>query len=129
MNRSNRFFQLAVLMGLSGMTLGVIMGLRNDFALAPAHAHINLLGWVSMSLYGLFYRTFPRAAETRLAAAHFWLNVGGVIVMVASLAMMLSGDRRFAAPLDAASAVVLASMVIFAAIVFRATTARDAPAD
>ena len=32
------------------------MGMNNDFTLAPAHAHNNLLGWVSMAIYGLYFR-------------------------------------------------------------------------
>ena len=123
MNRSNRFFQLAALMGLTGMALGVFMGARHDFSLAPVHAHINLLGWVSMSLYAVFYRLHPDAARSRLAAAHFWINLAGVLILVISLAMLLRGDLRFNPPLEAASAAVLASMALFVAIVFRATRA------
>ncbi len=29
-------------------------------SLSPAHAHLNLLGWVTMTLYGLYHRGAPR---------------------------------------------------------------------
>ena len=49
--------------------LGIAMAMRQDFTLAPAHAHLNLLGWVSMALYGLYYRGAavirPRLAWTQ----------------------------------------------------------------
>jgi hypothetical protein len=45
---------------LIGMGLGIAMGISQDFSLTPVHAHLNLLGWVSMLLYGLYYR--PRAS-------------------------------------------------------------------
>jgi hypothetical protein len=51
---SNRFMLFAIAAGVGGMTLGFGMGVTQDFRLAPAHAHMNLLGWVSMFLYGLF---------------------------------------------------------------------------
>ena len=42
------FFAAAVF-ALTGMSLGIAMGMREDFTLAPVHAHINLLGWVSLA--------------------------------------------------------------------------------
>jgi hypothetical protein len=36
------------------MSGGILMAIAQDFTLAPAHAHLNLLGWVTMALYGLF---------------------------------------------------------------------------
>ena len=45
-------FVAAALCGLSGMSLGIWMGMHEDFTLAPVHAHINLLGWVTLALYG-----------------------------------------------------------------------------
>jgi hypothetical protein len=31
---------------LAGMLAGIVMGIKQDFALAPAHAHLNLVGGV-----------------------------------------------------------------------------------
>jgi hypothetical protein len=42
-------FVAAALAALGGMGLGLYMGLAHDFTLAPAHAHLNLLGWGSWS--------------------------------------------------------------------------------
>ncbi len=38
-------FICAALAGLTGVSLGIWMGLARDFTLAPVHAHVNLLGW------------------------------------------------------------------------------------
>ena len=43
--------------------LGIYMGMHEDFTLAPVHAHINLLGWVTLALYGLYHRGVERAAQ------------------------------------------------------------------
>ena len=56
----------AALCGLSGISLGIWMGMHEDFTLAPVHAHINLLGWVTLALYGLYHRGVERASN-RLA--------------------------------------------------------------
>jgi len=125
MRISHTFLRLAVVCGVVGMGCGVGMGISQDFTLAPAHAHLNLLGWVSMTLYALFYERFPLAARSRVAVAHLALNAVGVVVQVGGLALVVSG-RHWAAPLLAAGAsAVMASMLLFAAIVFRATGARQ----
>jgi cbb3-type cytochrome oxidase subunit 1 len=121
---SNNFLRLAVIAAVIGMIWGNIMGATHDHTTSSAHAHLNLLGWVSMTLYGLFYRVVPSAAG-RLAVAHFWINLLGVVIMIPSLAVILVQDPRFlpiaAITLPLAGMLVLASMVLFAVIVFRAT--------
>jgi cbb3-type cytochrome oxidase subunit 1 len=121
---SDRFLQLGVIAALIGMAMGAAMGATKDFTLAPAHAHLNLLGWVSMMIYGLFYRAVPSAAQGRLAAAQFWLAVAGVLVLVPSLVLELMGRREAEAGLAVGSVITLVSMVLFAAVVFGATRRR-----
>src|SRR5689334_11480576 len=60
-------FRFSVSSGLAGMGFGIFMGVTQDFMLAPAHAHLNLLGFVTMFLSALYYRAFPEAAAMRLA--------------------------------------------------------------
>ena len=38
---------VAAIAALCGMSLGIFMATHQDFTLAPAHAHLNLLGWVT----------------------------------------------------------------------------------
>ena len=87
----------------------------------PVHAHVNLLGWVSMLLYGLFYRTIPRAAEGTLPVVHFWLSLVSLLAMIPLLSMFLLGNAAYDIPLGIASIALWLSMLLFAVIVFRAT--------
>jgi hypothetical protein len=118
---SDRFLQLGVLFALLGMGLGVWMGKTEDLTLAPVHAHINLLGWVSMLLYGLLYRAIPRAAVGVLPTIHFWLSLASLLLLIPTLAGFLLGNKGMVAPLAVASIGVWLSMVLFTVIVFRAT--------
>ena len=52
---------------VAGMLAGIDMGIRQDFLLAPAHAHLNLVGGVLLFLFGLYYRLIPEAGMTTLA--------------------------------------------------------------
>jgi hypothetical protein len=56
---SAAFFMTGALCVLIGMCWGMAMAGAQNFALAPAHAHLNLLGWVTMSIYGTFYALTP----------------------------------------------------------------------
>jgi hypothetical protein len=59
-------FRISVSLGLIGIVLGIVMGVRQDFALMPAHAHLNLLGFVTLFLSALYYRVVPEAAASGL---------------------------------------------------------------
>jgi hypothetical protein len=118
---SDRFLQVGVLFALCGMALGVWMGKTGDFVLSPVHAHINLLGWVSMLLYGLFYRAIPSAAEGTLPVVHFWLSLVSLMAMIPLLSMFLLGHAAYDMPLGIVSMAQWLSMFLFSLIVFRAT--------
>lgn len=108
------FFAVAPIYVLIGMSFGVYMGAAADFTLAPAHAHLNLIGWVTMALYGTFY-ALARGASTRLAWTTFWLNNVAISIMFPSLAMVLTyGERSaFVSPLIVSEFLGLGAMLCF----------------
>jgi cbb3-type cytochrome oxidase subunit 1 len=73
--RYRDFLRIAVIYALVAMFLGITMGIREDFTQASTHAHLNLVGWVSMALYALVYRQYPAAAQSRFAMLHFWILI------------------------------------------------------
>ena len=52
---------VSVVVLLIGMLAGIVMGIQKNFVLAPAHAHLNLVGGVLLFLFGLYYRLVPAA--------------------------------------------------------------------
>lgn len=129
---SNTFLRLAVLFALIGVSLGYWMGMTQQFGLSPVHAHINLLGWASMFLYGLFYRVFPQAGEGLLPRIHLALAAVGLPVMMLGLAIKLAPIPSLLAAevpmLIAGPTMILLGMAVFAFIVFRATGGKPAAA-
>ena len=121
------FLRIGVVAGLCGMTLGIAMGASGDHSQMPLHAHVNLIGWVTMVLYGLVYRVVPEAAENALARWQFALAVGGLAIILPGLALIGMNDHqtgtRFAI---IGSFLTLAAMMLFAVIVFRATRKESA---
>jgi hypothetical protein len=114
MNRLDlKFLLLGAIMLTAGVTLGVIMGIRHDFSLAPVHAHINLVGWASLSLFGIVYRLYPDLARSRLAALLFILAAPSAILFPIGIALSILYDRPLVAIV--AALLWLAGVVLFLA--------------
>lgn len=120
-NISNWFFRLAVVYLMVGVSLGIAMAASHDHSMFPVHAHLNLLGWVSMCLFALFYRAWPAAAESRLARFHFWLYVPAHFVQMIALAILFRGVPSIEPLLGIVSVVVALGMLCFAFIVWKYT--------
>jgi hypothetical protein len=114
---------VSVVILLAGMLAGIDMGIRQDFVLAPAHAHLNLVGGVLLFLFGLYYRLIPAAGASMLAKVQGWLHIVGGILFPAGVAMVLLKGPSFEAAPIVGSLIVVAAMALFAVIVFR--TARN----
>ncbi len=115
--------RVSVVVLLFGMLAGIAMGIQQNFMLAPAHSHLNLVGGVLLFLFGLYYRLFPVAGTTALAKLQGWLHIVGAILFPAGVALvLLKGPSFEAAPIVGALTVV-AAMALFAIIVFRTSRA------
>ena len=90
MSRVTKLFILASLIYLSiGVTIGVLLTVLPDAIgwLLAMHAHTNLLGWVSMMIFGVSYHVLPRFSgrplySERLAGLHFILSNTGLIGLI-----------------------------------------------
>ncbi|HET7197492.1 MAG TPA: hypothetical protein VFI86_02415 [Burkholderiales bacterium] len=69
MKASSLSFRAAVLFVLAGMAWGIQMAVSGNHQAFPAHAHLNLLGWVSLFLFGVFYHLHPQLDGSRAALA------------------------------------------------------------
>jgi ABC-type transport system involved in cytochrome c biogenesis permease subunit len=107
------FFTVAALCALAGMLWGILMASSNDFTTAPAHAHLNLLGWASLAIMGGFYALADDHAPRFLGWLNFALSSLGVVVIVPALADMLGGDKSVEPIVAAGSVLALAGMAVF----------------
>jgi hypothetical protein len=115
--------RVSVVILLVGMIAGIVMGIREDFTLAPAHAHLNLVGGVLLFLFGLYYRLVPRAGADVLARAQGWLHIIGSILFPVGIAVVVLKGTAFIVLPIAGSLIVLAALALFAVIVFRTSRA------
>jgi cbb3-type cytochrome oxidase subunit 1 len=108
-----RFLKIAAVYLALGVSMGLAMGIMQNFALHPVHAHINLLGWATMALAGVIYVLFPAAATTRLAKIHFWIHNIALPVMMVALSLVLTGHEKALYALEPASTAMVVGLVLF----------------
>ncbi|HSC18868.1 MAG TPA: hypothetical protein VLC74_08140 [Rhizomicrobium sp.] len=119
---SAAFFVTGGLLLLTGMMLGEYMGAHEDFALSPLHAHINLLGWVTLALYGTFYTLTKDTYSPRLAWTNYILSSAGVLAMIPMLALLLTapdGAKKYGPLAGAAGGIALLGLLVFLVSAFR----------
>lgn len=116
-----RFMLTGIVALIIGMMLGLYMGPSQDFTLVPVHVHLNLLGWATMMLIGLYYRGDPVSAATPLAHWHFWIAFIGLILFVVGLTALYLGNPSLEIVLIVGSFMALISILIFGWIVLRAS--------
>lgn len=124
MNASQVWFRLASVYFAVDVWMGVVMGGSGDHTLLPVHAHINLLGWVSMALFGLIAAVRPDLVAGRAARVHFWAYNLGVPVMLLALALRIKGVTAVEPVIGAGSVVVGLSVLIYCAMLLKGARAR-----
>ena len=116
---STRFLRIAVVYFVLAVLVGLYMGMTGKLAMVPVHAHLNLLGWVSMALFGLIYHAHPAAAETKLARWHFWIHNLSVPVLMALLVLLHGGTAGLDDIVGAVATITGIGIVLFAVNLWR----------
>ena len=122
MTAARGFLVTGPLFLLFGLGLGAHMGASGDHSLSPVHAHVNLLGFVVMMLFGLAYDRFTEAGDSKLAMVHFWLHLIGSLILLAMLYMLFTGRIAEEAMFPLApicELAIIAGVAIFALNMFR----------
>jgi hypothetical protein len=88
------FLSLAAASLVVGVSLGMYMGMKQDFMLAPVHAHLNLLGWASLGLFGLAYRAYPDLGRSKAARVHLALSGPSAVLFPAAIYMAVVHDQH-----------------------------------
>lgn len=86
------FVKAFIRASLAWFALGIILGLLMAahppwVAYRPAHAHMNVVGFLTMMVFGVGYQLLPRLFghalySRKLAIAHWWLANGGLAGMI-----------------------------------------------
>ncbi len=111
------FFATGAIFALLGMLWGIQMSASHDHTLSPAHGHLNLIGFVAMSVFGTYYALSPLAGSSRLAMVHYGLMVATVLVLIPGIVLAITDQGETVAKIGSVLAVL--SMALFAFVVLR----------
>ena len=103
----SRLLRIAVVYWVIAVCWGIYMGATQSFGDIPVHAHLNLLGWVSLALCGLIYSKAPHLAETKLAKAHFWLHNLGLPPLMVAVYLIVNGKPEIGGPMAGIFSIVV----------------------
>ena len=120
---SEYYFRSAILFLIVGISIGIHMSISQNHNVIGAHAHINLLGWVTSALFGGYYALNPAKAAGRLPMIQYAVFTLGVIVMGASLYLLLAGNTAVEPIVAASSLITFAGVLLFAWIVWMPSAA------
>jgi len=87
------FLKAALVWLGAGVLLGLLFTVSpQQVVYRPAHAHINLLGFVSMMIFGVAYHVIPRFTgnalfSRRAAGWNWWISNVGLVLLVAGFFM------------------------------------------
>ncbi|MFS0726824.1 hypothetical protein [Paenibacillus sp. 1P07SE] len=77
---SIRLIRFSAIFGVLGTFIGSDMAGRSDYAMTPIHAHMLLVGWLSVFAWGIFYKVY-RIRRKSLVALH------GIMAMTGSFGL------------------------------------------
>jgi hypothetical protein len=115
---SHLFFQSGIVFLIVGIGMGLQMSISGVHNVTGAHAHLNLLGWVTSALFGGYYALNPAKAASRLAMIQYGVYTLGVAGMIVGLYFLLQGNASFEPLVVIGSLVTFAGVLIFAYTVF-----------
>lgn len=121
---SHLYFRTAIVFLILGVLVGLQMAMTQDHSVVGAHAHINLLGWVTSAIFGGYYALNPAKAQGRLPVIQYWIYAPSVAVLSVALYFMLRGNMALEPVVAISSLVVLLGIVLFAVVVFAKSEAR-----
>jgi hypothetical protein len=115
---SHLFFRAAILFLIIGIGVGLAMSITQVHDVVGAHAHVNLLGWVTSAIFGGYYALNPAKAEGLLPRVHFWVYTVGVVIMSGALYMLLKGNAGMEPLVAGGSLLVAAGVLVGAYVIF-----------
>jgi uncharacterized protein YacL len=116
---AERFIKSATIYIILGMSLGIYMAASQDHSQLPTHAHLNLLGWVTMALMGLIFKNWPAVAEAKLAPLTYWLAHITVIGLTIGVGLLYAGMAEYEPIAIVSSLIAVCNMALFAFLVFK----------
>jgi cbb3-type cytochrome oxidase subunit 1 len=124
-----RFIRASLVWLAVGITLGLCMAVHPGWIIyRPAHVHMNLVGFVSMMIFGVAYHVVPRFTgnplrSRTLAGWHWWASNLGLAGMTTGFLLQPHAGMHGAAVLAAGGILETLGAYLFVYNIWRTTHA------
>jgi len=96
------------------VSLGMYMGVTEEFQFTPSHAHMGVLGWLSSGVYAFFYAAAPEdRAGARAPSLHWAAHTIGVAIMAGALFVAIGLQNEAARPVIGIGASIVVASVFW----------------
>jgi hypothetical protein len=111
--------RIAAVYALIGALIGSDLAGRKDYTMIPGHAHILVVGWLSLFAYGIFYHVFKEIGMKRTAILQAWTSLLGGGLMPLSMLIYYRVENTFTTLFFIVTAsVLLLAIILFTVLVF-----------
>jgi len=118
-NYAKWLIRIAAVYSLIGAMIGSDLAGRKDYSMVPGHAHILVVGWLTLFAYGIFYYVFKEISMTRTAKLHAWTSLLGGGLMPLSMLIYYKTENTFTTLFFISTAsILLLAIILFTVIVF-----------
>jgi hypothetical protein len=122
---SNLLLKVSTVFGLIGAVLGGHMAGSGGYAVRPIHAHILVVGWLTLFSWAVYYRVF-RPKNKILAGLHVYSAIIGTVGLTGGMALFNFRPGFLPAAVETAcyiggGVILLLSFVFFLIIAFTQT--------
>lgn len=118
-NYSKWLIRVAALYSLLGAFIGSDMAGRKDYSLTPAHAHILVVGWLTLFAYGMFYYVFKGLSMKKTAKLQVWASlIGGGLMPIGMLFYYKMENTATLLAFIIPACILLVAIALFVIIVF-----------
>jgi hypothetical protein len=114
-----------MLLVLAGMIWGLQMAITDDHSAFPAHAHLNLLGFVALFLFGIFYSLNPTVEASQLAIPQVLIWIVSTVVTAIGVGLVHTGHPAGEPIAAVGSLVIFADAMLFTWLVFQVRPTED----
>jgi len=119
---SNLLLKASAVFGLIGAVIGAHMAGSGGYAFRPIHAHILVVGWLTLFAWAVFYRVFQKK-DGLLVKLHVYSAIVGSIGLTGGMAIYIFKPAFLPSAVNTAfyiggGVILLLSFVLFCLLAF-----------
>lgn len=116
---SKWLIRISAVYSLIGAMIGSDLAGRKDYTMVPGHAHILVVGWLTLFAYGIFYYVFKEISMKKTAKLHAWTSlIGGGLMPISMLVYYKNENTLTTITFISSASILLLAIILFAILLF-----------